>query len=245
MFQALAREELDIVIDAMAEQTFKAGETVIKEGDAGAVLFVVESGQLDCFKKIDGEDKHLKTYEPGEAFGELALLYNAPRAATIIAKSDAHCYELDRNTFNHIVKDAAQRKRDKYEDFLSSVSILQSIDNYERSKIADSIKEQRYREGDKIISEGDEGDVFYLIISGEAVATKTLAGASEATEVMQYSAGDYFGELALLKNAPRAANVVAKSDMKVATIDRASFNSLLGPLDVILMRNMEAYQSYM
>ena len=241
MFKALAREELDIVIDAMAEQTFKAGETVIKEGDAGAVLFVVESGSLDCFKKIDGEDKHLKTYEPGEAFGELALLYNAPRAATIIAKTEAHLYELDRNTFNHIVKDAAQRKRDKYEDFLSSVSILQSIDNYERAKIADTIKEQRYKAGEKIISEGDEGSIFYLVISGEAVATKTLAGASEATEVMQYGPGDYFGELALLKNAPRAANVVAKSEVKVATIDRDSFNSLLGPLDKILMRNMEAY----
>lgn len=241
MFKALAREELDIVIDAMAEQTFKAGETVIKEGDAGAVLFVVESGSLDCFKQIDGADKHLKTYEPGEAFGELALLYNAPRAATIIAKTEAHLYELDRNTFNHIVKDAAQRKRDKYEDFLSSVSILQSIDNYERGKIADTIKEQRYQAGEKIISEGDEGSVFYLVISGEAVATKTLAGASEATEVMQYGPGDYFGELALLKNAPRAANVVAKSEVKVATIDRDSFNSLLGPLDKILMRNMEAY----
>jgi cAMP-dependent protein kinase regulator len=41
---------------------------------------------------------------PGEAFGELALLYNAPRAATIIAKTDALCWELDRNTFNNIVK---------------------------------------------------------------------------------------------------------------------------------------------
>jgi cAMP-dependent protein kinase regulator len=70
---------------------------------------VVEDGQLDCFKEFsaDEQPKYLKTYEPGEAFGELALLYNAPRAATITAKTDALLWELDRNTFNHIVKDAA------------------------------------------------------------------------------------------------------------------------------------------
>lgn len=97
------------MINAMAVKNVSKGEHVIKQGDAGAVLFVVEDGQLDCFKLFPGEDKdkYLKTYEPGEAFGELALLYNAPRAATIIGKTDAILYELDRDTFNHIVKEAS------------------------------------------------------------------------------------------------------------------------------------------
>ena len=55
----------------------------------------------------DAEATYLKTYVPGEAFGELALLYNAPRAATIVAKTACVLWQLDRNTFNHIVKDAA------------------------------------------------------------------------------------------------------------------------------------------
>jgi cAMP-dependent protein kinase regulator len=87
----------------------------------------------------------LKTYEPGEAFGELALLYNAPRAATIKAKVDCQLWVLDRNTFNHIVKDASMRKREKYEDFLKSVKLLQNMDHYERSKLADAIKEETYQ----------------------------------------------------------------------------------------------------
>jgi cAMP-dependent protein kinase regulator len=79
-------------------------------------LYVIDKGELDCFKdNSEGEKKLLKTYKPGEAFGELALLYNAPRAATIIANEDCTLFALDRQTFNHIVKDAASRKRDGYE----------------------------------------------------------------------------------------------------------------------------------
>ena len=83
MFMALDDNELQVVIDAMDEKKVPAGEYVIKEGDAGDVLFIVESGELSCTKVIDGASKFLKKYNPGDVFGELALLYNAPRAASI------------------------------------------------------------------------------------------------------------------------------------------------------------------
>jgi cAMP-dependent protein kinase regulator len=139
-------------------------------------MYVVESGTLNCTKVFKGQTQptFLKEYHPGEGFGELALLYNAPRAATITAKTEAIAWKLDRDTFNHIVKDAAAKKREKYENFLSSVKILTSLDPYERSKIADALKEEKYKKGDYVITEGDVGDKFYLIIEGEAIATKKL-----------------------------------------------------------------------
>ena len=176
MFKALGEEELNIVVDAMEECKVQANEKVIQEGDKGDLLYVVEEGKLDCFKLFDGETepKKVRTYEPGDAFGELALLYNAPRPATIIATEQCLLWQLDRMTFNHIVKDAAQNKRNKYEDFLQTVPVLQSLDHYERSKIADVIKEQSFGTNDQIITEGDTQNCnwFYIIIQGEAVATK-------------------------------------------------------------------------
>lgn len=87
MFSALEEKDLSIVIDAMKEVSFQANDVVIKQGDDGDDLYVVESGQLSCHRVMkEGEAPTLlKNYEPGEAFGELALLYNAPRAATITA----------------------------------------------------------------------------------------------------------------------------------------------------------------
>lgn len=114
-------------------------------------------------------------YKEGESFGELALLYNAPRAATIKAKSDCELWSLDRNTFNHIIKRAVQIKREKYDDFLEKVEILKCMEKFERSKIADAFKEEWFEKGDYIIREGDkEGNSFYMIIEGDCIATKVI-----------------------------------------------------------------------
>lgn len=155
MFMSLDDKDLQTVIDAMDEKHVKNKETVISEGEPGDVLYIVENGSYSCSKVIEGKETHLKNYGPGDVFGELALLYNAPRAATIEASSDGLLWVLDRNTFNHIVKDAAQKKRQKYEDFLQTVPILQNMDHYERSKLADAVKEKKFVKDDAIITQGE------------------------------------------------------------------------------------------
>ena len=66
--------------------SWKAGEKVINEGDNGDFLFVIEKGALNCTKAVNGEEKVVKTVNEGDVFGELALLYNCPRAASVVAK---------------------------------------------------------------------------------------------------------------------------------------------------------------
>lgn len=63
-------------------------------------------------------------------------------------------------------------------------------------------------------------------------------------EVKSYAAGGYFGELALIKNEPRAANIIAKTDCQVLSLDRKSFKRLLGPIENILKRNSDDYLKY-
>lgn len=208
-------------------------------------MYVLNTGALKCTKVFAGttEPKHLKDYVPGEGFGELALLYNAPRAATITATEDSTLMKLDRGTFNHIVKDAAQRKREKYDNFLQSVPILQSMDPYERSKLGDAVKEEKFGNGAEIIRQGESGDIFYMVSEGTAKAVLKDASGAEK-EVMQYTQGQYFGERALLMNELRAASIIATSAVTCLSLERETFKRLLGPLDDILKRNMEEYKKY-
>ena len=82
-------------------------------------------------------------------------------------------------------------------------------------------------------------------MQGTAIATKTFEPGKPPVEVLVYKEGDYFGERALMKNEPRAANIVATSVLQVACLDRKSYRRLLGPVELILMRNMENYVKFM
>ncbi|KAL4494637.1 hypothetical protein ABPG72_004539 [Tetrahymena utriculariae] len=246
MFSALDENERKIVIDAMEEKKFAKDEYVIKQGDDGDVLYVVDEGELKCekvFKKGD-PPTFLKVYKPGESFGELALLYNTPRAATIIAQTNSVLYSLDRDTFNNIVKDAAAKKRERYEEFLKKIEILKEMDPYERNKIADALKTITLKKDSLVVKEGENGDDFYMIEEGTLQALKTLKPGGQPEVVKEYQNGDYFGELALIKNVPRQATIKCTSDVKLATLDRLAFKRLLGPIDKILARNAEAYKKF-
>ena len=247
IFSSLDKKDIQIIIDAMEEKKFKIDEKVITQGEFGDCLYIVETGSLSCFKILEsGENKFLCNYGPGDAFGELALLYNCPRAASIICSSEESIlWSLDRETFNHIVKNSAQNKREKYENFLKKVDILSTIDSYELGKICDSLKVGLFKKDDYIIKEGEMGDVFYIIEEGKCNATKTLEPGKPEVIINELKEGDYFGERALLRGEPRYANIVVVSDnAKVISLDRLSFNRLLGPIMDILKRNMDKYNVY-
>lgn len=237
LFSELEKADMDLILLAMKEQNFSAGTKVINEGDDGDYLFVIEQGTLDCIKNINGEDKVVKVVSAGDVFGELALLYNCPRAANVMAKDNCVCWQLDRETFNHIVKDAAVKRRNKYDTFLKSVSLISCLEAYERSQIADALKAETLSKGDKVITQGEPGDKFYILEEGNLFATK------DGDRVKDYKPGDYFGELALLKNQPRAASVTVESDgAKVLSMTRLSFNKMLGPLTDVLQKNVGSYK---
>jgi cAMP-dependent protein kinase regulator len=240
LFSTLADAESQIILDAVEEVIIPKGERIIKQGENGDYMFVIESGSLECLIEKDGTEIVVKTVEAGDAFGELALLYNAPRAASVQAKDRCVCWKLDRETFNYIVKDAAASKRNRYMDFFKNVPLLNAVDSYGRSQIADALRQESAAKDDKIITQGEPGDKFYIIEEGTCKAVKDADGTK--TE-MEMNAGDYFGELALLSGDARAATVFATTDaVKLLVLDRKAFSRLLGPLREMLMQAQTRYK---
>jgi cAMP-dependent protein kinase regulator len=222
LFAGLEDRDLEVVIGAMREVNCEPGQVLITQGEDGDCLYVVETGRFDCKIIVEGgSELVVKTCEAGDVFGELALLYNCPRAATVVSAEAGLSWQLDRETFNHIVKDGAQQKRARHEEFLAKVPVLESMSGYERSQLADALRKEVFDVGQTVVTQGELGKRFYLVEAGEAVAIK------DGEEVMTYTVGGYFGELALIRDQPRATTVTAKGPLKLLSIDSKSFNRLL------------------
>lgn len=238
LFSHLDASELTDVLDAMFLVKYKTGEVVMQQGDEGDNFYCIGQGTVEVYVS----DEKISEIQDNGSFGELALIYGTPRAATIKAKTACELYAIDRDTYRRILMGATIRKRKLYEGFLEKVSILSELDKWERLSVADALEMVDYKDKAVIIKQGDSGDAFYIVVTGSAVATQTTAAGTG--EVKTYSTTDYFGELALLNNTPRAATITAKGDCKCVRLDRERFERVLGPCDAILRRNMDKYQQY-
>merc|ERR1719191_2184070 len=115
------------------------------------------------------------------------------------------------------------RKRKMYEQFLEKVSILESLDQWERLTVCDALED-----GEEIVVQGQPGDDFFIIVEGQAVVLQRRNASEEPIEVSRLGASDYFGEIALVLNRPRAATVVARGPLKCVKLDRSRFERVMG-----------------
>lgn len=246
LLRTLDAEQRDMIVKAFSGPlTKQPGEDIIVQGDIGDVFYLLEDGAVDVYIKKKGTTDELKvhTYKPGDAFGELAIMYNAPRAATCRAQTECKLWALDRVSFKVIVVAAAMQKRELYVSFLQQVPILSSMTEMEVMTMADSLVEETYEDGSTICTQGDEGNFFYIIKDGEAVCSQLDSSGNEKV-VATLPGGSYFGEIALLTSKPRQATVRAKGVLRVLAVDRATFTRVMGPLDELMKRNMEQYNKY-
>ncbi|KAK6204457.1 camp-dependent protein kinase regulatory subunit [Scheffersomyces amazonensis] len=227
LFKQLDDGSKNIVIAALTSKSFSKDTEIIRQGDEGDFFYIIESGTVDFY--VDGSK--VNTSHEGSSFGELALMYNSPRAATAIAATDVTCWALDRLTFRRILLEGTFNRRLMYEDFLKDVEVLKSLSHQERSKLADALSTQIYHKGDKIVIEGEQGENFYLIESGSCQVYNEKSG-----NIKKLSKGDYFGEVALLNDLPRQATVEALDTVVVATLGKSGFQRLLGPAVDILKK---------
>ncbi|XP_041448058.1 cAMP-dependent protein kinase type II regulatory subunit isoform X1 [Drosophila obscura] len=238
LFRSLEKEQMNQVLDAMFERKVQPGDYIIRQGDDGDNFYVIESG----IYKVYINDKHINTYNHTGLFGELALLYNMPRAATVQAETNGLLWAMDRQTFRRILLKSAFKKRKMYEELLNNVPMLKALQNYERMNLADALITKSFESGERIIKQGDAADGMYFIEEG-TVSVRMDQDDAEV-EISQLGKGQYFGELALVTHRPRAASVYATGGhVRLAFLDVRAFERLLGPCMDIMKRNIDDYES--
>jgi len=212
------------IVDVMYPMEYAKGSLIIKEGDIGSIVYVMEEGKVE----VSREGKFLSVMSAGKLFGELAILYNCQRTATIKAATDCKLWAIERQCFQTIMMRTAMARQSEYTTFLKSVPTFVNLPEEILIKIADVMEETVYKEGDYIIRQGAVGDTFFIISQGRVKVTKKEEGAAEEKFIRNLHKGDFFGEKALSGEDVRTANIVADdaTGVKCLVIDRDSFAHL-------------------
>ncbi|DBA85047.1 TPA: cGMP-dependent protein kinase [Trebouxia sp. C0005] len=239
LFEHMLRATKQAIFDSMTSLEVAAGSTIIKQGDTDAKTFYV-LGMGTCEVLLQkpewGKEAHqVSTYESGSSFGELALLYSAPRAATVRAVTACQLWVMDRAVYVTLKQRHQRQMSEDKRRAVSQVPMLAVLSQEHKEIIAEAMEVVELAAGQNVYMQGDTGSRFYVIKEGSVTCTKTT-DPTKPPAVFTLNAGQFFGERALLKDEVRqapsywAASVTAKSGVVCYTLARKSFDSLLGPI---------------
>jgi cAMP-dependent protein kinase regulator len=229
IFSDLSDSERKMLIDAMQKESAGEGDTIIQQGDSGDFFYICQTGKISFI--CDG--KNVGSCGSGGSFGELSLLYDSPRAATCMAGANTVLWKVDQGTFRHLLARSAKEGEASIIEVLMKIDLFKDLDRQTIKKFADVLSTVKYKEGQKIVEKGQQGDVFYILKGGQVrVHDIGLGDASFDDEV--HHPGYWFGERALMTGNPRAATVTAMTEVDVFACDRDTFETTIGPLETVL-----------
>ncbi|XP_073241492.1 cGMP-dependent protein kinase 1-like isoform X2 [Porites lutea] len=224
----LEASQIREVMECMYEKKCKKDEYVIKEGEQGSHLYVLEDGKV----KVTKEGAVLGQMGPGRVFGELAILYKCPRTASVKAETEVRMWAIDRQTFQTIMMKTGMMRQKEHMDFLKSVPLLKDLREDILSKVADVIEEVSYDEGEYIIRQGARGDTFFIIKKGKVNVTQRTSVHADPKHIRTLQGGEFFGEKALKGEDLRTANCIAgKGGVDCLVLDREAFEAYIGSLE--------------
>ena len=229
IFASLSERERRNLIDAMMMETVPAGKVIIKQGETGDFFYVVEEGHVS----FAVDNQHVGSTGRGGSFGELALLYNCPRAATCLANTACRLWKVDQKTFRYMLANNTSAQQKDINEVLRKVPFLAELDSRDLNRISDALTSVTFPEGERIINKGDVGEVFYIIREGTVKVHDIGFGDSSYVD-QPLGPGDFFGERALITGDPRVANVSATSSCTCLCLSRETFELVLGPLQGLI-----------
>ncbi|KAI4376589.1 hypothetical protein MLD38_014335 [Melastoma candidum] len=261
LFRKLADSQRHVLLDCLLRVEVQPGDVVVEQGGEGDCFYIVGSGEFEVSatqEDKDGETTRVLqryTAEKMSSFGELALMYNKPLQASVRAVTRGMLWALKREDFSGILmselSDLSSLKLLQSVDLLSKLTILQL------NRIADSLADLSFSDGQSLFDKNDGPGGLYIIRKGSvrltfnADAVRSLEVCSlqcddskdnddlpNETEIsLEKCEGGYFGEWILLGEKTGSLAAVAVGDVSCALLTKENFDSVVGPLGKILPGN--------
>ena len=222
-FDDLPEDVLSDLAGRVRLRILHTGEPVFRQGDQPDAFYIVRRGTVH----IEDEDPEtsdtriIRTMDRGESFGEMGLLGGHRRQATVRAVGEVELFEVDKGTFDRLLAEDMRAPEFGHTmqalAELRELSVFHGLDSEQLNIILEHGEWITAVHGDQLITQGEPGDRFYVIQSGRAEIVR------DGAIMDSVSKGMYFGEVALLRDIPRTATVVASTPMRLFALDREGF----------------------
>lgn len=228
IFSHLAYDQRLGLIHHMKYYRIHGNEVICYQGNYGNNFFIVDTGRVEVL--VSNERKAV--LGPGGTFGDLALIQDSPRTATIKTIENTTLWGLDRFSFKKATQEVNLQNYEENKSFVESVPLFTYLTHAQKDALLECIASLRYNPGEKIVREGDLGELFYIIKSGTASCSKN------GRQLRLLCKGDFFGEQSLLYGGKRAATITALNTVRCLVIGRENLYKAVGKqLQHILYRN--------
>ena len=228
IFSSLTPKQIDLTIESMKLYAVNANEVVFEQNTKGNAFFVVASGRLEVV--INGNT--VNVIKQGDSFGELALIHDTPRSATVRTLMNTTLWLLDRRTFRSFLEELNALNYKENKSFIESVPLFQILSESQKESLVTCLTSLKFEAGQKIVIEGDPGELLFIIKEGNVVCTQN------GKEIRKMTKGDYFGEQALLYGSARTATVMAVEETICVALNREELAGCLGAsLQQIIYKN--------
>ena len=224
--EQLDDEVLSDLAGHVGRRRVRDGVAVVRQGDAADAFYVVRRGTFEVVERdVDGADRLIQRLSPGASFGELGLMQRRLRSATVRATSDSEVFVLGAGAFERLLAPAFGQPallpalgpalEVRALPAFCRLSLDEAATVAERGEWFDAPADT------DIVTEGDESDGFYVLVSGQAVVER------DGAAVAQLRAGDHFGEVALLHGQRRNATVRTTTPSRLLRVDHETFHALV------------------
>ena len=232
LFAELKEEDLTELCRHIKLRRFMKNSPIVRQGDAGDNFYTIVSGKAKIVVTgNNGAEKILGTLSTGDSFGETALIEKGPRTASIITLTQTAVFEISREGFEKFLASNTENREKitgkiRLGKMLLASSVFSFMSQKQISYLIKNLKPEKIKAGTVVFKQGDEGNKFYLIQEGN-IHLERFDNSLKTLDIV-LKPGNFFGEMALVKNIPRTATAEAVSDSLLFTLDKESFCNVIG-----------------
>jgi cAMP-dependent protein kinase regulator len=227
-FPELPRELMVELLQRLSMRSAAQGEAIVVEGERGASMFVLAHGKVQVVRQVrGGEPRAVDEMEEGSIFGEIALLAEVPRVASVIASEESLLLEVSRelldemSTRHKALPALLQRfyKERLLANLLRSSELFRTFSREALARLAEKFELKTAERGDELMRQGDNGRGLFVLLRGRCVAYDVPTG----EEYPELSEGAVLGEISLLELCPATATVRAETRCVLLFLSRQDF----------------------